>query len=103
MDKAYRRWLKKWPHACPRCAGTGTIYFPGNWDEPPSLEACSLCTEEGKCPRCGKVVEAWLDGDEIKVCPHCGWDMADEKTHGPQPPECLCHEFIEEPEYEPAR
>jgi len=63
---------KQYPHACPNCHGTGSVYCGTSYGYP-EHDVCE-CLAAGKCPRCGATVETY----EHESCDYerctCGFD-----------------------------
>lgn len=77
VKAAVETWEQQWPNYCKNCNGTGEFIHLDNeagWFS----EACSACTEWGKCPRCGKVGLTSEDrGDSTTgdgPCTFCNWN-----------------------------
>lgn len=86
-------WEEMWPSHCKKCEGTGTGQGGGDWVDygstqvqlPSDPEPCPDCIENGKCPRCGEVLDCsiddfndWLENE--RPCPLCGWHHGQEPT-----------------------
>ena len=90
---------------CKTCHGWG--YTSYTFDPSPAgvslgsgfmveTEPCSICSELGICPRCGKSTLDEEDGN----CHSCGWQYEAVGSEGLDPePECECEYIWEEKRY----
>ncbi len=92
---AFDAWHKRWPNACDDCGGAGGSSHGGSWDEPPSEEPCSTCTEKGICARCGEPGLTSEDRGDTSTgdgpCKACGWNYDDSEPARREEP-CACEE-----------
>jgi hypothetical protein len=102
----------KWQHHCRKCHGLGGFLY--SYDPSPAgvslspgymqdFDTCSDCVEQGKCPRCGKLIypldqvdkfNEWLDNQT--ECPHCKWHHGQDASDT-RPLEydgCCCDELL---------
>lgn len=79
INEINEEFRSKWPNHCKDCGGWGLHSFTemhgfnhGSGEE--ITDPCE-CTENGKCPRCGK--EDALDEEGQGPCPKCNWNYDD--------------------------
>jgi len=113
--EAYLKWLGlqkdykiRWPNSCDVCNGNGVISYRENLaphgEGPWMCEAqdvCDKCTGQGKCARCGTLMdEDWsVEGDEL--CTFCGWNWGRKPDDaGPYDFECSCWHHSDYPPHQ---
>lgn len=100
--KEIAEWHQKWPESCPLCEGHGEFFSPATREEPENHEPCSLCMENGLCPRCGQLCGAFDESGTPQwmiyqtPCPNCEWNWGKKEGDATMGAyalgDCECHD-----------
>ena len=93
FQKAVAEYNEKWPNHCKKCGGHSGRSYPATYNDPGDFEECSDCICQGRCPRCGDD-RYYSDWETDSPCKNCGWTYKD--GGAPEPPDCECHEMLQE-------
>lgn len=73
INEANRKLVAQWPKICIRCGGTGGWELGGTYYDPPEWQECTVCIQEGICPRCAEPFPE--DDEDFIACRKCGWSI----------------------------
>jgi len=104
LQKAIADWKQRWPNHCDNCLGAGAFVVPGDWWTPDMQEPCGVCSDQGRCARCGEEGLTSEERGDVTTgegpCRSCSWNYDDEcpSIDGP----CACELAEEDESAEPA-